>query len=249
MLWSSKDSVQNLFILEITGNCIIQLRTSTKQWEDKMPDKMIYFKRADSDEERLICYNIRYEAYLPLDYIEETKGRIRKLRYDDIKETKAFLGFVEGRPVGTVSVTLDSALGLPVEQDFPDIVWRVREEYIKQNKIICEGHSIMILPEFQHRGRELSAGLARIAFRQAYLDNANYMCIGLVPEHVEIWRKWYGFDRISDFKTYETLNSITSCVVGADLDLLKQRTNLKIYDYLFTEEAQNIVNEDLRKAV
>ncbi len=205
----------------------------------------ISIKIVETKKEFQAAFRIRHDAYVQMKYISPQPNGMRVLPYDFLDENTVFLALHKDEPIGTISVTLDSVVGLPTSQDFPEVIEDLRKKYKK----VSEGHSVMVHPNHQGKHGRLAQALERAAFRQAYLQGSDYMVIGAIPGDVEVFNRFMGFEQISEIRTYESLNRIDACVIGLDLERFKTQTQFEFQSYLLKEYADNIAKEELRRPV
>ncbi len=105
-------------------------------------------------------FKLRYEVFGKEGYLNMSDYPLG-MEYDDydfLPETTLFLAEVDGKPVGTIRLVLDSPHGLSVESHIKNV-----DDYRTEGRKVAEGSRWALLPEY--RGNlSISLGLSKICY-------------------------------------------------------------------------------------
>ncbi|MCS6861287.1 MAG: hypothetical protein NZT92_13305, partial [Abditibacteriales bacterium] len=103
-----------------------------------------------------------------------------------------FLGYVDERAVATVSLILDSPLGLPMEENYAAEIKALRDAGRK----IAEVSGLATVPERRHQSMFLYVLKVMIAY--AIFAGVEDLCVMISPEHAGFFEEVLLFERLAD---------------------------------------------------
>lgn len=82
-----------------------------------LPDELV-FKQAETTDEINQAFNLVYESYVELNYMDPNEAKIRLNKFNTLSTTIILVAKWKDEVVGTLSIIPDSALGIPSEQSW-----------------------------------------------------------------------------------------------------------------------------------
>ncbi|KKM60813.1 hypothetical protein LCGC14_1538050 [marine sediment metagenome] len=141
---------------------------------------------ADTPDELRAVHCLTFSAYLAegLCKIRLNKWLEHYPHLDEIAETTVVTAMEGDKLVGTVSVTLDGPAGLHVDEDFPEVMRRLRDPRLRM------AAAWRIVTDPAYRGdRRLIMRLMRAGFEQAIACKADWLVCSFHPRRQKVhWR-------------------------------------------------------------
>ncbi len=105
-------------------------------------------------------FKLRYEVFGKEGYLNMSDYPLGMEydEYDHLPETTLFLAEVDGKPVGTIRLVLDSPRGLSVESHIKNV-----DDYRIEGRKLAEGSRWALLPEYRSNSH-ISLGLMKIIY-------------------------------------------------------------------------------------
>lgn len=82
-----------------------------------LPDELV-FKQAETTDEINQAFNLVYQSYVELNYMDPNEAKIRLNKYNTLSTTIILVAKWKDEVVGTLSIIPNSALGIPSEQSW-----------------------------------------------------------------------------------------------------------------------------------
>jgi N-acyl-L-homoserine lactone synthetase len=139
------------------------------------------FKIAETTEEKINCFKVRYKAYLDIGYIKKEDYK-KEMIIDEYDSISTIFAAVKNKAeiIGTVRLTPPSELGFQMEELF-DLT-----ELKKKSKILWESSKVMALPEGKFKA---ILGLANLAYLFMKEKEITDLCYMASPEHAQMYSK------------------------------------------------------------
>lgn len=136
---------------------------------DLNPD--IVFKQATTKDEIEQALNLVYDSYINLNYIDTNPDRLHLTKYLTLPTTTILVIKIKDQVIGTMSIVMDSSLGLPTET-----TWNINN-YKKNGMNIAEISALAIRKDMKSNKGHLLLPLCKLM----YLFSANILKLdGLV---------------------------------------------------------------------
>lgn len=121
-------------------------------------DPQIIFKQATSKDEIEQALALVYNAYIHLNYIDENSDQLHLNKYLTLPTTTILVIKKNDEVIGTMSIILDSSLGLPTET-----TWTI-DEFRKKGQNIAEISALTIKKDFKGNKGQLLLPLCKLMF-------------------------------------------------------------------------------------
>ena len=207
-------------------------------------------------------FGLVYQAYIDVGLQAENAARIRFTKYHVIPTTKVFVAvfrpeltkpeFERGhvndnkKVVGTLTLVLDSSLGLPVEQVCGAEIDEMRGQGAKPAEVVA----LAIDPQF--RRHNVMMYLYKIMFEYARLKGVTDICCAVTKRHIEFYRDILLFRPLGQLQSYLAGNNLE--VQGHVLNIESAFGNSKdtystegfdanVHDFFFGGEIEQSFNE------
>jgi GNAT superfamily N-acetyltransferase len=208
------------------------------------------------------AFGLVYQAYTEVGLQAETDSRIRFTKYHVIPSTKVFVAvfrpeltkpeFERGhvndnkQVVGTLTLVLDSSLGLPVEQVCGTEIQEMRDQGAKLAEVIA----LAIDPQF--RRHNVMMFLYKIMFEYARLKGVTDICCAVTKRHIEFYRDILLFRPLGQLLPYSAGNNLE--VQGHVLNIdhafgdskatySTEGFDANVHDFFFAGEIELSMNE------
>jgi len=208
------------------------------------------------------AFHLVYQAYLEVGLQASNEVQIRFTKYHVVPSTKVFVAVFRPeltkdeidrdrvndnkRVVGTLTLVLDSSLGLPVEQ-----VCRPEIQELRNNGgRLAEVIALAIDPEF--RRHNVMMYLYKIMFEYARLRGVTDICCAVTKRHIEFYRDILLFRPIGELLPYDAGNGLE--VQGHVLNIehayddsrdtySTENFDANVHDFFFAGEIDTQMNE------
>jgi hypothetical protein len=155
-----------------------------------------------------------HASYLARGITPEHVSGVRVTPHLLLPTTMVFVAVTaDGAVVGTVSLVLDSRLGLPMDAVYPAELARLRGE----RRVLAEVGALSVAPALRHSGlvHLLNKVMFRVARERCGVDD---LVIAVHPRAQDLYRAALLFERIGDVRSYAGLNA-SALAVALRLDL------------------------------
>lgn len=210
------------------------------------------------------AFHLVYQAYTEVGLQAENEARIRFTKYHVIPSTKVFVAVFRPeltkqeidrarvndnkRVVGTLTLVLDSSLGLPVEQVCGPEIQALRDGGARPAEVIA----LAIDPEF--RRHNVMMYLYKIMFEYARLKGVTDICCAVTKRHIQFYRDILLFRPLGELMPYDAGNGLE--VQGHVLNIEHAYGDSKdtystegfdanVHDFFFAGEIDQQMNEGL----
>ncbi len=185
------------------------------------------------------AFKLVHDAYVWRGWIEPQANGLYLTQHHALPETTVFVMRKGGKCIGTVSLVLDSELGLPFERTFPEV-----ESVRGPRRRLAEIGSLAVAPEL--RGSGLTMCLFTAMWRYAKQRCGVTDLVVAVDEHVsDYYEGLFGFRALAETRSYagfaEGVHAVDDDpVVGLHQDLTTIEGFLACYDFTPPNEALNV---------
>jgi hypothetical protein len=135
-----------------------------------------------------------------------------------LPEATVLLAYEGDRAVGTMTVTIDSPAGLPLDKDYPESLRELRRTGAR----LAEFGSFTIVSRC--RGSGVAQLLSLAALRVSVQCGATDIVIGVHPKTIPFYRGVWGFDALGEPKAHAQL---TAPVVGMHMVMAASQAHLR----------------------
>jgi hypothetical protein len=187
----------------------------------RAPAAAIEIRQAGSASELEEVYRLTHDAYVEREYCRpRPDGRLVHYPHlEGIPETIVLIALLDGRVVGSVSVTLDGPRGLHVDQDFGDTCDAVRREGVR----VCAAWRIVTRRSLRGERRVVMA-LIKATFSTAFGRLAcRAMLCSFNPRHEGFYRRACGMETIARRDSTRGLYNAPAVLMRVDADRLPER--------------------------
>lgn len=127
------------------------------QIDYNLPDELV-FKQADTTDEINQAFNLVYQSYVELNYMDPNEAKIRLNKYNTLSTTVILVAKWKDEVVGTLSIIPDSALGIPSEES-----WNLAH-YKSGGRQIAEISALSIKKGFRKQRGKLLLPLCKLMY-------------------------------------------------------------------------------------
>jgi hypothetical protein len=181
----------------------------------------VVFKVADTKEELEAAYRLVHDVYVEEGYEDHRQPGVRvNLRYA-MPTTATIVGKVDDQVVITLTIMLDSPLGLPMDMIFSRELFGLRRD----GRRLAEIGALASHPDFRRR-QQAVALFADKAITKYAIDSlrADDLVIAVNPKHEWVYKHLLLFETISsDVKEYKYVNGAPAVAMRLDLRTCHER--------------------------
>jgi len=192
-----------------------------KRWAIFDPDKIqrVSIKYAESQDELAAAFRIVHDAYVEAGYILPHRSGMRLRIFESLPHNITFLGNVDDRPVATASLILDSPLGLPMEESYPDEIDALR----RAGRKLAEVSGLATVRELRHQSMFLY--VCKVLLAYAIYVGVDDLCIVISPEHEDFFREVLLFEPLAGQRVInvQTQDTVVACRLNLDPDSFHDR--------------------------
>lgn len=192
------------------------------------------YRVAESPQERLSVYRLRYDAYMRENTIDENQARVFHDAYDDFENCWIFAVYIDGRMISSIRlhvISPDFRSG-PALDVFPDIVGPMLEE----GKVLIDPTRFVADKGAMERYPELPYITMRAACMAYEYFEADYCLAAVRREHAAFYRRVFHATTLCEPRNYPGLKKPISLL---RLDVAQGRekllTRYPIFESSFTE--------------
>lgn len=154
---------------------------------------------ASSGEELIAAARLVHDMYVKRGISAPDSSGLRVTSYTAHPRTATFLARRDGRIVGTISLVMDSPLGVPMEKIYPEEVGRLRAA----GRAVAEVGALAIAQS--ERGQGLVHLLTKAMFDHARVSGVDDLVISVHPDVEDLYRATLLFQRMGRVKIYPGL--------------------------------------------
>jgi hypothetical protein len=157
-------------------------------------------------DEVLAAWRLVHDAYVAKGIIEPNPFGLHTNLQATRPGALVICGDTAGELSSTLTVTPDGSLGLPL-----DLVYEAQLDALRSR-----GAKLCEFGLFTHRLGALPLRMLTATVVHALQDASSTIVIGVHPRHAGFYRRVFGFTRLSEACEYETLNSVSVCLLKLD---------------------------------
>jgi len=182
---------------------------------------------------------LQHNQYVAQGYMDPHPSGLRLSVHHALPSTYVFVARSGHRVVGTMTLIVDSALGLPMDEIYSDDLWGLRRE----RSGLTEFSGLALDPDYKSSGVAILLRLIRMVVLHAIqVLHLSDVCIAINPRHAAFYRKAFYFGDLGGLKSYGKVNGAPAVALRLDLDLLRgfiselaaDRTiSSEVYSFLF----------------
>ncbi|MCS6860018.1 MAG: hypothetical protein NZT92_06840 [Abditibacteriales bacterium] len=168
-------------------------------------------KRAETREELEAAYRLVHQCYVEAGYIDPHPSGMRVRIFEVLPETATFIAVENGSVIGTMSLIVDSPLGLPMEESYGEELNALR----RRGRKIAEVSGLAVAKGSRNLG--ILVRLCRYTTLFAIGIGVEDLCIGVSPEHAPFFKEVHLFETMGEVRSYSSTKY--DPVVALRLDL------------------------------
>lgn len=179
----------------------------------------LVFKIADTRDELEQAYKLVHDVYAEKGYIEPQPHGLHLKLSNALPTTTTFVGKLGDRVVTTLTLFLDSPLGLPLDE-----LYKTEADALRSQKNrLSEVGSLASVPEFRDNSPQLMLYITRVAIHYAlrYLKS-DYSLITVHPKHQSFYEHILLFEPIGEVMQYKAVNENPAVLLKLDLKAASQ---------------------------
>lgn len=170
-------------------------------------------KQAETQEELEAAYRLVHHSYVEAGYINPHPSGLRVRIFEVLPQTATFIAIEKGEVVGTISLIVDSPLGLPMEESYREEVNALR----RQGRKIAEVSGLAVTKGSRNLG--VFVRLCKYATLFAISVGVEDLCIGISPEHAPFFKEVYLFETMGEVRSYSSAKEDPVVALRLDLNL------------------------------
>jgi hypothetical protein len=190
----------------------------------------IEFRIANSPWDRMSAFRLTYEHYLQAGLIRPNPFRCRVTSFQLLPTTQIFLAVQDEKPICTVSLIADGALGLPMETIYSQEVERSRSAGLFVGEVSslagCTGDFRSFLPLFVQ--------LTRLMAQFARKQGMDQFLIAVHPKHAGFYERFMGFEIIGPVREYPFVQNAPAVACCLDFNRIDRDRPKCWYDFFGT---------------
>jgi hypothetical protein len=222
---------------------MIGARPVTRRWWDE--DDVIAaldFGLAMETEDLEGAFRLVHDNYVRDGHMTPQPSGLRVGIFNALPSTRVFVAKDGGRVVGTVTLVLDSPIGLPSDQVYGEELAGLRA----RGRRLGEATGLSVAPECRGSGAGIAARLYRmLALYAARIARLQELVISVSPRHVRFYGSWFPIRQFGPLRPYPRVNNTRA--VGLLGDLVETRALIRqaerglplggFHDFFFAPEA------------
>jgi hypothetical protein len=201
---------------------------------------------------------LQHDQYVAQGYMDPHPSGLRLSVHHALPSTCVFVARSGDRVVGTMTLIVDSALGLPMDEIYADDLRELRRE----RSGLTEFSGLALHPDYKRSGVAILLRLIRMVVLYAIeVLHLSDVCIAINPRHAAFYRKAFYFRDLGGLKSYGKVNGAPAVALRLDLDLLRgfiselaagRPVSSEVYSFLFcprsVESAMARLTRDAQRA-
>ena len=161
---------------------------------------------------------LQHDQYVAQGYMDPHPSGLRLSVHHALPSTYVFVARSGHRVVGTMTLIVDSALGLPMDEIYSDDLRELRRE----RSGLTEFSGLALDPDYKSSGVAILLRLIRMVVLHAIqVLHLSDVCIAINPRHAAFYRKAFYFEDLGGLKPYGKVNGAPAVALRLDLDLLR----------------------------
>lgn len=174
---------------------------------------------AASREELEQAFRLVYSGYVQREYIDEDPSGIRLSVFNAFPTTVTFVSSLGGSVIATVSLVVDTDVGLPMDEIYHEEVQELRSA----------GRKLAEVTMLADRRRQLRRTLPmllllmkRVFDYATLVAEADDLCITINPRHETYYERYLLFKHLGGLKTYPSVRNNPALAKRLDLESARQ---------------------------
>ncbi len=176
------------------------------------------------------AFRLVYEHYLQVGLIRPNPFRFRVTSFQLQPTTQVFLAIQNEKPICTVSLIADGALGLPMEAIYHEEVDQARSQGLRVGEVSalagCTGDFRSFLPIFVQ--------LTRLMAQFARKHGMDQFLIAVHPKHAGFYERFMGFKQIGPVREYPFVQNAPAVACCLDFHRIDRDRPKCWYDFFGT---------------
>ncbi len=164
-------------------------------------------KLAETKDEFEAAFRIIHDSYVEQGYMKPDPSGLKVTKYNALPGTLVIIAREDRQIVATISLVMDSLLGLPSENIFPDEIKAIRQGSLKMAEVAGLAISSMC------RNKNVTMNLYHIMIAFAEFCGVTELIISVNPHHVKFYRDVCMFEVASDVRMYKNLDGDAPAVL------------------------------------
>ena len=161
---------------------------------------------------------LQHDQYVAQGYMDSHPSGWRLSLHNGLPSTQVFVARDGDRVVATMTLIVDSPLGLPMDEIYADELRLLRGE----RRDLAEVSGLAVDPDYQRSGVAILLRLIRMlviySIEKAHISD---LCIAINPHHAMFYRKAFHFQIIAGLKQYRKVNGAPAVALRLDLALAR----------------------------
>lgn len=185
--------------------------------EDQFADGLDFGLATDRDTLEQ-AFRLQHDQYVAQGYMDPHPSGLRLSIHNALPSTCVFVARSGHQVVGTMTLIVDSALGLPMDEIYAGDLAGLRRE----RSGLTEFSGLALHPDYKSSGVAILLRLIRmIVLHAIQVLHLSDVCIAINPRHATFYRKAFYFRDIGGLKQYGKVNGAPAVAMRLDLDLLR----------------------------
>jgi hypothetical protein len=172
----------------------------------------IDYQVAGTRAERAAAFGLTYQAYTRVGLCPPNPFSMRVTPYQLLPTSDVFIARLDGEVISTISLIVDSKLGLPMEVIYPEEVAQLRGEGQKLAEVSC------LADRRKDPGRYFPVflELCRLMVQSARFRGIDQLLVAVHPRHARFYRRYMAFERLGEVKAYPSVCNKLAEALGLD---------------------------------
>ncbi|MDC0666197.1 N-acyl amino acid synthase FeeM domain-containing protein [Nannocystis radixulma] len=166
----------------------------------EVPPGAFRVRLAQDAHELQVAFTLLHEAYAERGLEPTGDKKMRITPHHVLQESLVFVAYEGDRPVGTISVTCDSPVGLPLDKDYRAEIDRLRDAGAR----LAEVGSLAVLKPWRLTGVTFLMSMTAV-WACHVLFRATHMAIGVNPSAEAFYAAIHGFTRLGEPRRHAEL--------------------------------------------
>lgn len=198
-------------------------------------------KQAETREELEAAYRLVHQSYVEAGYIDPHPSGLRVRAFEVLPQTATFVATENGEVIGTISLIVDSPLGLPMEESYRAEVSALR----RQGRKIAEVSSLAVAKGSRNLG--IFVRLCKYMTLFAISVGVEDLCIAVSPEHAPFFKEVYLFETMGEVRSYSSTKDDPVQALRLDLNTFPAlcraayqgvEADANFYNYMFVYQPE-----------
>ncbi len=164
-------------------------------------------KLAETRDEFETAFRIIHDSYVEQGYMKPHPSGLKITKYNALPGTLVIIAREDKQVVATISLVIDSLLGLPSENIFPGEIKRIRQGSLRMAEVA--GLAI----SNKCRNKNVTMNLYHVMIAFAEFCGVTELIISVNPHHVKFYQDVCMFEVSSDVRMYKNLDGDAPAVL------------------------------------